>query len=234
MDGGYNGAGGRDKNMINDKSMKQFFFALFSLPQQAVAAFQQSHHHHSHVGSSNRSHHHHRHVAAAPDDINSPKNEEQSDALDRRTFAQYAILTTLSLLSITPDNALAAIEDVASTSAATTPSMLEGELTLSSPPPNRVIVMDDTEATPKPVSKVSKKASDPRFFVAGGASAAISHGITTPIDVVKTKMQSDSKLSNLPPTEAARRIVEAEGPKALTAGLGPTVIGVSAIHLLVN
>ncbi len=34
------------------------------------------------------------------------------------------------------------------------------------------------------------KALDYRFFVAGGVCAATSHGITTPIDVVKTKMQA--------------------------------------------
>jgi len=32
-----------------------------------------------------------------------------------------------------------------------------------------------------------------RYFAAGGISAATSHGITTPIDVVKTKMQMNPK-----------------------------------------
>ena len=35
---------------------------------------------------------------------------------------------------------------------------------------------------------------DYRFFVAGGTCAAISHGITTPIDVVKTRIQASPKV----------------------------------------
>ena len=35
---------------------------------------------------------------------------------------------------------------------------------------------------------------DYRFFVAGGTCAAISHGITTPIDVVKTRIQADPEV----------------------------------------
>ncbi len=38
---------------------------------------------------------------------------------------------------------------------------------------------------------------DYRFFVAGGTCAAISHGITTPIDVVKTRIQANPKVSYL-------------------------------------
>ena len=40
------------------------------------------------------------------------------------------------------------------------------------------------------------KAMDYRYFVAGGTCAAFSHGITTPIDVVKTKLQADPKVRN--------------------------------------
>jgi solute carrier family 25 phosphate transporter 3 len=36
---------------------------------------------------------------------------------------------------------------------------------------------------------------DYRYFVAGGTCAAISHGITTPIDVVKTKIQANPNVS---------------------------------------
>jgi len=40
------------------------------------------------------------------------------------------------------------------------------------------------------------KAMDYRYFVAGGTCAAFSHGITTPIDVVKTKLQANPEVSS--------------------------------------
>ncbi|KAL7550245.1 hypothetical protein ACHAWF_013492 [Thalassiosira exigua] len=65
---------------------------------------------------------------------------------------------------------------------------------------------------------------DYRYFVAGGSCAAISHGITTPIDVVKTRMQSDpEKYRGLLPATAT--IVREEGASALCKGLGPTLVG---------
>jgi len=147
-------------------------------------------------------------------------------ASDRRAFLKNSVATSsmifLSLLATTPkDFALAESNDATSETSAsiTTPSISEGELSVSKPPPKRLV----EESSQKEETK--KKSADPRFFIAGGASAAISHGITTPIDVVKTKMQSDSALANISPSEAALKIIEDEGPKALTAGLGPTVVG---------
>ncbi|KAL3806040.1 hypothetical protein ACHAXA_000181, partial [Cyclostephanos tholiformis] len=65
---------------------------------------------------------------------------------------------------------------------------------------------------------------DYRYFVAGGTCAAISHGITTPIDVVKTRMQSNpEKYRNILDTTA--HIVKEEGASALVAGIGPTLVG---------
>ena len=66
---------------------------------------------------------------------------------------------------------------------------------------------------------------DYRYFVAGGVCAAISHGITTPVDVVKTRLQSDANLKGMSPIKAAKQLVSTEGVAFLLAGLGPTVVG---------
>lgn len=69
------------------------------------------------------------------------------------------------------------------------------------------------------------KSLDYRYFVAGGVCAATSHGITTPIDVVKTKMQAQPEVYNKGMHAAALSILKTEGPSALLGGLGPTVVG---------
>ena len=81
--------------------------------------------------------------------------------------------------------------------------------------------------------------ADPRYFISGGICAAASHGITTPLDVVKTKIQSgdvvrvagvtennnnnNNKSLNL--IQAATSIVQQEGFPILFTGLVPTVVG---------
>jgi solute carrier family 25 phosphate transporter 3 len=67
---------------------------------------------------------------------------------------------------------------------------------------------------------------DYRYFLSGGLCAAASHGVTTPIDVVKTRIQAEPdvfKGDNL--FESTKIILERDGPQALLGGLGPTVVG---------
>lgn len=66
---------------------------------------------------------------------------------------------------------------------------------------------------------------DYRYFVAGGTCAAISHGITTPVDVVKTKIQAQPTKYDQGLIKALLKVVQEEGSSTLTAGLGPTVVG---------
>lgn len=66
---------------------------------------------------------------------------------------------------------------------------------------------------------------DPRYFVSGGLCAALSHGVTTPIDVVKTRIQSEPEVFNEGIVSATKAIVSQDGVGALLGGLGPTVVG---------
>ena len=66
---------------------------------------------------------------------------------------------------------------------------------------------------------------DWRFFAAGGIAAAASHGYTTPIDVVKTKMQTDPTRYNGSLPVAFSKVVQVQGVQFLFQGLAPTVIG---------
>ena len=66
---------------------------------------------------------------------------------------------------------------------------------------------------------------DARYFVAGGVCAATSHGITTPLDVVKTKMQASPDVYDKGVYSSALSICKTDGPQALLGGLGPTVVG---------
>mmetsp|Transcript_25283 Transcript_25283/g.50345 ORF Transcript_25283/g.50345 Transcript_25283/m.50345 type:complete len:387 (+) Transcript_25283:144-1304(+) len=62
-----------------------------------------------------------------------------------------------------------------------------------------------------------------RYYLAGGACACLSHALTTPIDVIKTRQQVD--VDRVGARATARRIVREEGPTGLLAGLGPTAFG---------
>lgn len=69
------------------------------------------------------------------------------------------------------------------------------------------------------------KSLDYRYFVAGGTCAAISHGLTTPIDVIKTRKQSDPQKYKNNMLSTAAEIWKADGANALLGGLGPTFVG---------
>jgi solute carrier family 25 phosphate transporter 3 len=70
--------------------------------------------------------------------------------------------------------------------------------------------------------------ADPRYFLSGGICAAASHGITTPVDVIKTRQQAapDQYTGGL--LSVAKTISKEDGPTALLGGLLPTIIGYGA------
>lgn len=70
-----------------------------------------------------------------------------------------------------------------------------------------------------------KLAESVAYFAAGGLCAALSHSITTPIDVVKTRKQTVAEYRDLSLLEGFGRIVEDAGPASLFTGVVPTAIG---------
>lgn len=53
----------------------------------------------------------------------------------------------------------------------------------------------------------------------------LTHGATTPIDVIKTRIQVDDALKGSPMIKAARTVVSQEGSRALLTGFGATAVG---------
>jgi solute carrier family 25 phosphate transporter 3 len=64
-----------------------------------------------------------------------------------------------------------------------------------------------------------------RYYVAGGICASVSHAITTPIDVVKTRQQVTFTEHPESFVKAMIRIIREDGMSEMFAGLGPTTVG---------
>lgn len=64
-----------------------------------------------------------------------------------------------------------------------------------------------------------------KYFLAGGICCAASHGGTTPIDVVKTRLQTDADLRSANIVSGASLIIQKEGIGSLFTGLGSTLFG---------
>lgn len=66
-----------------------------------------------------------------------------------------------------------------------------------------------------------------RFALAGAVGCGVTHGLMTPVDVVKTRIQLEPTVYNKGMIASFRQVVSAEGAGALLTGLGPTVLGYS-------
>ncbi|KAG9061750.1 Cu/Pi carrier [Linnemannia hyalina] len=64
-----------------------------------------------------------------------------------------------------------------------------------------------------------------RYALAGAIGCGVTHGVLTPVDVVKTRIQLDPTVYNRGMGAAFRQIVKAEGSGALLTGFGPTFAG---------
>ena len=91
-------------------------------------------------------------------------------------------------------------------------------------------VEEEKENTIKKQKKetIKNPAFDPRYFIAGGGCASISHGLATPFDVIKTKIQSEPDVYDKGFLQTAQTLTDAKNggsPAALLTGLTPTVVG---------
>jgi solute carrier family 25 phosphate transporter 3 len=66
---------------------------------------------------------------------------------------------------------------------------------------------------------------DYRYFLAGGICAAFSHGITVPIDVVKTKIQTCPEVYDRGMIKATKKVIKRKGAAFLLQGMEPTLVG---------
>ncbi|EEH34301.2 mitochondrial phosphate carrier protein [Paracoccidioides lutzii Pb01] len=64
-----------------------------------------------------------------------------------------------------------------------------------------------------------------RFAFAGAVCCSVTHGLLTPVDVVKTKIQLDPKTYNRGMIGGFKQVVQNEGAAALMTGFGPTAAG---------
>jgi solute carrier family 25 (mitochondrial phosphate transporter), member 3 len=61
--------------------------------------------------------------------------------------------------------------------------------------------------------------------VAGAIACSFTHSILVPLDVIKTKMQTDFTLATMNTIQVARELVSRTGPASLLDGLSPTFLG---------
>ena len=81
--------------------------------------------------------------------------------------------------------------------------------------------------------KKSIQSLDPRYFIAGGTCASISHGLATPFDVIKTRIQAQpDEFQNTNIIQSIQIILKqtsddtsAKNASILLIGLAPTMIG---------
>ncbi|KAG0304977.1 mitochondrial phosphate carrier protein [Linnemannia gamsii] len=64
-----------------------------------------------------------------------------------------------------------------------------------------------------------------RFGLAGAIGCGVTHGVLTPVDVVKTRIQLDPVTYNKGMAGTFRQVIRTEGVEALMTGFGPTFAG---------
>lgn len=63
-------------------------------------------------------------------------------------------------------------------------------------------------------------------FIAGGIAGSVASTITTPLEVVKTQLQSSLVQGRQSPIQICRQIMKNDGPLGFLKGIGPTLVGI--------
>lgn len=66
---------------------------------------------------------------------------------------------------------------------------------------------------------------DWRYFLAGGTACSLSHAVSVPFDVLKTRIQLDASLRDSSYSEAFATLLRNEGPGVFCTGFGETISG---------
>jgi len=144
---------------------------------------------------------------------------------DRRQFIQHfgvviaaaTLITNFNenslVMAETSDNIILSEENKRNASFETVPTT-QGEPKLAWEPPFE-----------KQTRKNENKGVDVRYFIAGGSCASFSHGIATPFDVVKTRIQAEPEVYNSGLKDATISLIGKEGLGVLSTGLVPTLVG---------
>ena len=73
--------------------------------------------------------------------------------------------------------------------------------------------------------ETAEAAEAAKYFVAGGVCACVSHTGSVPLDVVKTRLQTEPGRDQGSAWRCAQRVLREDGPAGLLVGAGPTFLG---------
>ncbi|KFZ20009.1 hypothetical protein V501_00345 [Pseudogymnoascus sp. VKM F-4519 (FW-2642)] len=99
---------------------------------------------------------------------------------------------------------------------------------MTSPPTNTQLMTIDAAASktmPMRPDKLTGLQLYSRYAFAGAICCSVTHGVLTPVDVIKTRIQLDPVTYNRGLIGTLRQVVAKEGAQALLTGIGPTVVG---------
>ncbi|KFZ01065.1 hypothetical protein V500_00897 [Pseudogymnoascus sp. VKM F-4518 (FW-2643)] len=99
---------------------------------------------------------------------------------------------------------------------------------MACPPANTQLTGIDaapSKTTPMRLGKMTGLQLYSRYALAGAICCSVTHGVLTPVDVIKTRIQLDPVTYNRGLIGTLRQVVAKEGAQALLTGFGSTIVG---------